>query len=68
MILQRGVEGEIEIISLKGESDEVLEEEIIREGWIGARVDGDDVTFERGEEVGRKMRGCGVGHPDRLGE
>jgi hypothetical protein len=68
MVLEDGVDMEVEVVAAEGLVDEVFEE---KEGGlcrISTGIDGDSPAFERGKEVRNQMGGRGIGEPDGLRE
>jgi hypothetical protein len=66
IVLERGVDMEIEVVMAEGLVDEVFEE---KEGGlrrICTGIDSDGLAFKWGKEVREQMGGRGVGEPDGL--
>ena len=51
MVFEGGIHVEIEVIETERLVDEFFEEEIIREGGIGAGIDGNRLSFKWGKEI-----------------
>ena len=55
MVLERGVDMEVEVVTAKGLVDEIFEEEEGGLGRISTGIDGDSPALERGKEVRDQM-------------
>ena len=68
MIFKRSVDGEVDVVALSDGLGIVQEEEIGTHRRVGARVDGDGLSFKRRQELGIEMIRRGIGHPEIFGE
>ena len=68
MIFDRTVDVEVDVVLTLDGLGVIEEKQIGTHGWVGSWIDGDGTTFEGCQELGGEMTGCGVSHPDVLGE
>ena len=68
MVFEGGIDGDVYVVLTTCHVGEILEKDIGRKGRVGTGIEGHRTVFQWGEEVGREMRGRGVGHPNALWE
>ena len=68
MVFECSVDGQVDVIMTFDFFGIIQKEEIGTQGRVGARVDGDGLSFERRQELRIEMTRCGVGQPEALRE
>jgi len=68
MVFERSVNSEVDVVAAFDGFGVIPKEEIGTQGRVGARVDGDGLSFERRQELRIEMTRRGIGHPETFGE